>query len=297
MKTHGNIILLIFIIILIICLFLYIITNISNKNNYNSKYINKLNNLHNKLTLKNIMITDLYLVITTCKNYYSNIKDLIIQLDKFDFPKEKILIISGQEDEDSIHYENNIKIIKVKYSGLHLTGCIYINENINSYPDAKYWILLPDTIKFGDNFFTNIYKIYNELKDNNIYSIPFINPKIRPTMDMGIVKTEHIINMGDYLNKIKTFNIDKDNLIVLKRQLILDEDIIFGLNPRCKGSTKHNSKILETKQIKFITNELKYIEEKRINNNKINQVYLTLLDLYKFQRNFTGPDSKLVIEL
>lgn len=52
MKTQGNIILLIFIIILIICLFLYIMIKIFNKNNYDSKYINKLNNLHNKLTLK-----------------------------------------------------------------------------------------------------------------------------------------------------------------------------------------------------------------------------------------------------
>ena len=243
------------------------------------------------------MINNLYLVITTCNNYYSNVKDLIMQLSKFDFPKENILIISGQEDRESIHYQDNIKIIRVKYTGLHLTGCIYINENIKSYPEAKYWILLPDTIKFGDNFFKNIYKIYNELKDNNIYSIPFINPKIRPTMDMGIVKTEHIINMSDYLNKIKTFNVDKDNLIMLKKQLILNEDAILGLKPHSKDATNHNCKYLDKEQIIFITNEKKYIEQQKINDNKINQVYLTGLDLYKFQRNFTGPNSKLIIEL
>jgi hypothetical protein len=52
MRKTKNIFLISFVVILVICLILYIIIKIFNKNNYNSKYINKLNNLHNKLTIK-----------------------------------------------------------------------------------------------------------------------------------------------------------------------------------------------------------------------------------------------------
>ena len=117
---------------------------------------------------------DLCLVINTCKGYYSNITELIKQIKLF--PKENILIVSGQENEDVIIYENGIKIVKVKYTGLHLTSAIYINENIEQFTNINYWLLLPDTIKFGDKFFDNIMNYYNlYLKDKEIYTLPFIN--------------------------------------------------------------------------------------------------------------------------
>ncbi len=245
------------------------------------------------------MFQNLVLVINTCKNYYSNIKNIIKQINEYDFPKQNILIISGQEDKDEIFYQDNIKIIKVRYSGLHLTSVIYINENIKLYSNIKYWVLLPDTIKFGKYFFINICKYYNKyLQKENIYSLGFINPKIRQTMDMGILHTNHILNMTDYLNKIKTYQVDKDNLLKLKKQLIYDEDMILGLLPTCpEYSTKHNNKILDEELIKFITNDKKDLQEKIIDQEKIKQVYFVLLDLYKFQRNFRGPNAKLIIDL
>lgn len=103
-------------------------------------------------------MSDLCLVINTCKGYFKNINGLINQINKIDsekiFPRENILIVSGQEDKDSVVYRNDIKIAKVTYTGLHLTSAIYIYENIDVLKNKfKYFLLLPDTIKFGSNFF------------------------------------------------------------------------------------------------------------------------------------------------
>ena len=99
------------------------------------------------------------------------------------FPVEKFLIISGQEDKYE-ETKNNIDTIKVNYTGLHLTGPIYINQNLNKYNDIKYFLFLPDTIKFGNNFYKNLVEFYNKnLKDNSYLSIPIFKPSaINPTM-------------------------------------------------------------------------------------------------------------------
>ena len=242
---------------------------------------------------------DLIIAINTCKNYYKNIKNLIVQLKNSNFPNENILIISGQEEKNEIIYDNEIKIVKVVYSGLHLTSAIYINENIESFKHINYWVLLPDTIKFGVNFFKKIEYYYNNLlKNNSIYSLGFINPRIRPSMDMGILHTNQIINLTDYLSKIKTYDVKMDNLIKLKKKLIYNENLILGCGPiNIKNSTKTSTKKLNNKFIKYITNNRYHIKEKIINNGKINEVYFVLLDLYKYQRNFRGPTHKLVMEL
>ena len=170
-------------------------------------------NSNNEINLFNKLL----LVITTCNTYYNNIKDLIKELEEINYPKKNILIVSGQEECEDIFYLNKIKIVKVKYSGLHLTGAIYVNENNKKFNDFDYCMLLPDTISFGKNFLKNIKKYFLDLIDKNIHSIPFLKPTpIKPTMDMGIVSIKHILNMTNYLNKIKTDDISYKNLIKLK---------------------------------------------------------------------------------
>jgi hypothetical protein len=241
---------------------------------------------------------DVCLLINTCKSYYQNIFELIKQINNSTFNKKNILIISAQENENSISYYEDIKIIKVTYTGLHLTSCIYIQENINEYPNINYWILLPDTIKFGDNFFNKIEFYYeNYLKNKEVFSLPFINPTIRPSMDMGILHTKHLINMSNYLKYIKTYQINTENLLNLKKKLIYDENTILGLTPTVQdNSTKFNLLFNVTMPIFFISNTYDDICEKLINDGKINEVYIKNLDLYKFQRNFTGL-NKLVMSL
>jgi len=242
---------------------------------------------------------DLCLVINTCKCYYQNVFDLIKQINNCTFNKKNILIISGQESENSISYYEDIKIVKVIYTGLHLTSSIYIQENINEYNNINYWILLPDTIKIGENFFNKIKFYYeNYLKNKEVFSLPFINPNVRPSMDMGIVHTKHLINMSNYLKYIKTYQINTESLLNLKKKLIYDENTILGLTPAVKNeSTKFNLLFNVTMPNFFISNVRDDINEKLINDGKINEVYIKNLDLYKFQRNFKGLDVELIMSL
>jgi len=242
------------------------------------------------------------LLITTCRHYFSNIKNIIQDIEDCKFPKKNILIVSGQEDENSIYYENDIKIVKVTYTGLHLTGVIYLNENMGDLFNVNYWIILPDTIRLNRSFYKNIMKYYDEyLKYNKIYSLPFINPAIRPTMDMGIIHINHIYNMSDYLNKIKkSIPYTIDDILQLKKQLIYDENIILGLSaPISESSTcfKHVYSY-PTPNIFIINEESELIERPIIINDKLcNEVYFFNISIYKYQRNFNGPDVPLIMEL
>jgi hypothetical protein len=246
---------------------------------------------------------NLGLLITTCQHYFKNIPNVINDIEQCKFPKENVLIVSGQENDNLTYYEKNVKIVKVTYTGLHLTGVIYLCENRNLFNNINYWIILPDTIKINKLFYINIMKCYNTfLKNNEIYSLPFINPVLRPTMDMGIVNIKHIYNMSDYLSKIKKeLPYDKDTLLNLKTQLIFDENTMLGLTAAVtKKATKfkyHNP--FYPKPNIFVTNrKCRLIEKKIYINNKLcNQVYLVNLDILKYQRNFSGIEAKLIMEL
>lgn len=254
-------------------------------------------------------MSELCLVINTCKGYFKNINGLINQINKLDsekkFPRENILIVSGQEDKDNVVYRNDIKIVKVTYTGLHLTSAIYIYENIELLKDKfKYFLLLPDTIKFGNNFFTKILNLYEEnIKNSGALSLPLLNWNVRPTMDMGILHYEYIINIRDYLNKIKICKpYDMDMLKKLKKQLIYNENIIFGLPSYFpKDKVTQFNYVFDfdtTKSISPIINDKSDVVEKRITKNDriLNRVYFKPFDLYKFQRNFS-LEGDLVMEL
>jgi cephalosporin hydroxylase len=258
----------------------------------------KINKNLNSPSINSISPLDCCLVINTCKQYSSNINELISQIKLYNtiFPKENILIVSGQEETNSVDYIDGIKIVKVTYSGIHLTSAIYIQEHVREYLNINYWVLLPDTIKFGQTFFSLIFNYYTSMKKNNQFTLPFISPLLRPTMDMGIVHTKHIINISEYLKKIKLNVINKDNLIKLKKQLIYDENTILGLKAICyQPSTKFNYLTENNPPIYFITNSNKEYEMTVQNN--IQTVYLKILDLYKYQQNFKGPETELVVAL
>ena len=123
-------------------------------------------------------------------------------------------------------------------------------------------------------------------------------------MDMGILHINHIYNMSDYLNKIKKvqpYNIN--DIIQLKRQLIYDENTILGLPATVPNkSTKFNYiNKLNTIPIPtiFIANNNNELTEKLItlNDKLLNEVYFVYLDIYKYQRNFHGPDANLIMNL
>lgn len=243
------------------------------------------------------------LLITTCKHYFSNIPNVIKNIKDCNFPKENVLIVSGQEDENSVTFQRRIKIVKVDYTGLHLTGAIHVYENLDLYKHIDYWIMLPDTVKLGKMFYINIMNYYNEhLKDKEVCSLPFSNPVVRPTMDMGIINIKHIYNISDYLNKIKKMKPYSENDILrLKEQLIYDENTILGLPAQFSGvATKFNYIDKNfPRPNKFITNNKDEIPEKHlyINNRLCNEVCFLNIDLCKYQRNFKGPRVELIMQL
>ena len=255
-------------------------------------------------------MADLCLVINTCKEYFKSIDNLIHQINTIDnnhlFPRENILIVSGQEDEKNENYINGIKIVKVKYTGLHLTSAIYINKHIKSLiKKFNYFLLLPDTISFGKNFFNLILKFYeSQVKKSKILSFPFVNYTERPTMDLGIVHAILIFNLTNYLNMIKLNPpYDINELKKLKSQLIRNENSILGLPPsiydKCLKFDYYKFDFDIEKYVDIVSkNNEDVIETELYENNKhINQVYFKLLDLYKFQRNFKGLCDDLIMEL
>jgi len=242
---------------------------------------------------------DIGIIINTCKNYYRNLTELIPQLSLLPIPKENIIIISGQEDNESIIYESGIKIIKVSYTALHLTCAVYLNEHIDEYPNITYWLILPDTIKLGDKFFERIIYYYNlYLKEQTPCSLPFISPYVRPTMDMGFIHRDHFYTMSNYLSTLKIYSTEKTQLIQLKTRLIYNEDVIFGLPPTVANTPiSFEYKNNYVKPTVFITNHAHELNETPLENGFINCVYIQLLDLYKYQRNYRGFDVDLVFEL
>lgn len=251
-------------------------------------------------------MSDLCLLINTCKGYYSNINNLIKQIISLDInktiPRENILIVSGQENENTQSYQDGIKIVKVTYTGLHLTSCIYVYENMNELSKKfKYFFILPDTVEFGKNFFNILDIFYNKyIKHSNMSSFPLLNLTVRPTMDIGILHYNHIINMSEYLNKIKLYQpYTKEDLKKLKLKLIYNENVILGLPSYWTKDLQIPFEDKINKNTVYpIVNEIDDITETRItqNNRKINQVYFKTLDLYKFQRNFS-IDTELVLDL
>jgi len=234
---------------------------------------------------------NLLIVINTCEKYFKHTKSFLLKQIK-DSKLSNVIIISGQEQEDKITDFDGIKLIKVKYTGLHLTSAIYITEHYNEFSAFQYFMLLPDTIEFGKNFKDNIWKYYQEhLENKTLQILGFINPSIRPTMDMGIFHIEHLLNISEYFSKIKTHDLSERNLIKLKKTLILDENTIFG-SPIRKEGTNFQTRV---KDKIFLCNNRRDIIEKKINSN-INSVYFSLLDLFKYQRNFRGPNHKLILD-
>jgi hypothetical protein len=116
-------------------------------------------------------------------------------------------------------------------------------------------------------------------------------------MDLGIIHTQHIINLGSYWEKIKTYDVSQSNLLVLKKQLIYDENLILGLKPQdvAESTIFEKSEEFTNPPTIFIINDYEFISEFLINNNTINQIYFSQLDLYKYQKNFNGPDVPLLL--
>jgi hypothetical protein len=241
-------------------------------------------------------------VITTCKHYFTNVYTLIKELKSSGFDAKDIIIISGQEDENEEVYIDGVFVAKVKYTGLNLTGLIYMNEHMHLYKDKDYWINLPCTISVGKSFGSIILNRLRKIGPNEL--VPFINPAVKPTMDIGIIPTRHIIEIEGYLKKMKLDTYTEDDIHNLKRQLIFDEDMLFCLplpeNRKDTATPVNFTKICKKPRHFFVNNKneiQEYIIKK--DDKEIMVTYFKALDFKKYQRNFKGTQNinKFVLEL
>lgn len=243
-------------------------------------------------------------VITTCKHYFPNIDNLLREFEVCEFPKDRILVVSGQEDTTEQCSLRGVRIQKVPYTCLHLTGVKYVHDNMEQFPNIEYWVVLPDTISVGPKFCSILQQFLQTIGDTSqLYAIPFVHPAIRPTMDMGILTKRHIRNMGDYLEKIQRMKYNDNTIRRLKKQLIFDENTILGLdvpNKRRVTSFQYRDPHFSKQNIRhfLVTNQEDIrVEGVQVGSRMCKANYFPTLDFVKYQRNFNGSTANIVMEL
>ena len=245
---------------------------------------------------ENDPMSNFLILINTCKNYFEGVNELINQIEKFNFPKNKFLFISGQEDECDTDFYRGILLIKVDYTAINLTGLSYISENSEKFSNIKYFMCLHDTIEFKSNFFKKILIYFDNLLVNSLFYdyedydvVTLYKPILKfPSMDMGIFHINHLIRLKDYFIKIKVRNYSNDILESLKRILISDENTVLGKGPIEKYGHNYH---LRTENVKHMSKNCKgdlnrYCIVK--DGRKIKVTYFKKLDFIKYQRHFDG---------
>jgi hypothetical protein len=172
---------------------------------------------------------------------------------------------------------------------------------MDAFRDKDYWINLPCTISVGKSFRSAILKHMNRVGYRKV--IPFINPKLKPTMDMGVISTRHIYDIRDYLLKMKLTTYTEEDIKNLKRQLIYDENMLFCLPARPEAtSAKFTTKCEKmdlSNPLHFFINNRNNIKERitQKSGKAIKTTNFKTLGFKKYQRNFKGPGTEFILEL
>lgn len=241
-------------------------------------------------------------IFSTTKSYYDKTVNRIIKECKISgIPPEDTIIVSSQEDSNESILINGCKVIKVKYTGIHLTPLIYILENRKSHREYTHFCLLHSTSRIGPQFYKKLTNYLNDLKKTT----PFFDAMAFNTIsrraqskDMGILSYDMLRSLFNYFKKIKLININPDSLLSLKKQLISDENLIFGMSAsRANDATKFElidigRRLVFKKGIEESADEesLK-IKDIVLGEEKLRESYYTSLDLYKYQRTFSAFEN------
>jgi hypothetical protein len=248
-----------------------------------------------------------YFVSTTNSYYENTINRLIKEAEISGIPKSDLFFVSSQEKTNNTIVVNNCSVVKVDYTGIHLTPLIHISENLLSYNSYSHICLIHSTSRIGVNFYKNLNNYIQNIK-KPFDSLPFnkINHPIQ-SKDMGLISLDAIRTIKNYLGKIKLKTWSEKSLLKLKKQLILDENLIFGLRPSIKidneanGRSNEQGKLFQPTKFKLINigrklnikqgienSEDLIIKELKFNNELLKETYFPTLDLYKYQRTFQG---------
>lgn len=232
-------------------------------------------------------------LVSTTKSYYDqSVNRIIKEAQDSGIPSSDLFIVSSQEDSNDCLSLNNVKIFKVTYTGIHLTPLIHVLENLNIYENYTHFCLIHSTSTIGITFYQKLKKILSKLQPP-VDAIPFNSPFVGGhTKDVGIISFDQLSSLKNYFKSIKLEEYTSDSLLQLKKQLIFDEDLIFGLKPAAGNlSTKFEPiscgrQLVTANGIENPSNII--IKDIQLEGETLRRSYYPSLDFYKYQRNFKG---------
>ena len=228
-----------------------------------------------------------------CRSYYSSIDSLIDDIESNGIDKRNVLFVSSQEAESETLFYRGCEVRKVTYSGLHLTQAIFLSENHRDYEGTRHWFLLPSTVRMGAGFHSEVTSMLRSV-DFDFECFPVLNPKVSPTMDMAVVSLDHIKAFGEFLQKIKLSHFNDEDLVELKRNLILSENLFLGINHPMEVQCKSNTKAILPDGVappsNFMINSIDEVEVeyRKYKRKKLKQSHFKPINLTKYQRTHRG---------
>lgn len=231
-----------------------------------------------------------FLISTTQSYYDQTVTRIISEVQASGVPSSDLFIVSSQEDSDESLLHNNVKIFKVTYTAIHLTPLIHVLENFNIYEKYTHFCLLHSTSNIGATFYKKLKNILSKLRAP-IDALPFSSQSTN-TKDMGIVSRDQIASLQNYFKTIKLEEYNPDSLLQLKKQLIFDENLIFGLKPSVPHLSTDFKLINCGRQLVYIdgieNNSSLIIDTIKLGDETLRRTFYPSLDFYKYQRTFQG---------
>ena len=175
-------------------------------------------------------------LVNTCNQFKEdNIDDIIDCFEETGVDKDQILIVSGQEKEFKEETYRSVRVINVVYTAINHTALVYLSTS-SLLIKFDYWMILPETVRFGSNF-TKLINFYLNTKILNLNLLPPVVPLLNitpeknlpPSMDMGILKSDWIkYSLKDFCRHVHIFSHDMEEIKKLKEIMILTEDFVLA---------------------------------------------------------------------
>jgi hypothetical protein len=221
-------------------------------------------------------------LVSTTKSYYDQTVNRIIK-------EAQNSGVPSSDSNDCLSI-NNVQVFKVTYTGIHLTPLIHVSENLNIYEKYTHFCLLHSTSTIGPTFYKKLKNILSKLQ-LPIDGLPFSSQSSN-TKDIGIISRDQISSLRNYLKAIKLETYTSDSLLRLKKQLICDENLIFGL----QASVPHLSTNFELincgRRLVYIdgieNDSSLIIDNVELEGEVLRRTFYPSLDFYKYQRTFLG---------
>jgi len=202
--------------------------------------------------------------------------------------KDIIFVIGGSEDEFESISNGQTIVSYVSYNSFDLTGLIYVANNLQKI-EEDHFFLLHDTCLVGKNF----KKLSQNFNPSDI--IKTVRPGI--SQNIGMYSRTCIQENIEFLNSLKFYPKNEEELQSVKQVFVVKEDIIFKKYPSYCYINSYigpDSQFLSVSDLKLIFSDDKYkLYFEALESSKINRQigYADMLDFYKLQANCSWGDG------